>query len=169
VSRTARTTFIDEGIVKTDVGFQRGRWEQVLGHPEARDISSGELLSVQSVYLTSRWVVSGQHVEHYQMRERRFCGWLEERPFRVDDVHELLVAAKLRMEQNLIIIFLPRERGWRERCCCWLDPFRAEIACYFRHDSNQDTLAGLWERPESRINFFMNKFRTQGHIHYTGD
>ena len=158
--------YIDEGVVKLTSVSNRGRGA-VLGILGSGDFFGESCISGQSVYLTSAIALVRSKVSI--MRRKVMMRLVEEDPAVSMRFINYLLLRNLRMEQNLMdhlfnssekrlartLLLLARSADGRK-----LSPIFDKI--------NQDTLAEMVGTTRSRINFFMNKFRKLGFIHYNG-
>jgi CRP/FNR family transcriptional regulator, cyclic AMP receptor protein len=158
--------YIDEGVVKLTSVSNRGRGA-VLGILGSGDFFGESCISGQSVYLTSATALVRSKVSI--IRRKAMMRLVEEDPAVSMRFINYLLLRNLRMEQNLMdhlfnssekrlartLLLLARSADGRK-----LSPIFDKI--------NQDTLAEMVGTTRSRINFFMNKFRKLGFIHYNG-
>jgi CRP-like cAMP-binding protein len=158
--------YIDEGVVKLTSVSNRGRGA-VLGILGSGDFFGESCISGQSVYLTSAIALARSKVSI--IRRKAMMRLVEEDSAVSMRFINYLLLRNLRMEQNLMdhlfnssekrlartLLLLARSADGRK-----LSPIFDKI--------NQDTLAEMVGTTRSRINFFMNKFRKLGFIHYNG-
>jgi len=157
---------IEEGVVKLTLVSNRGRGG-VLGILSAGDFFGESCISGQSVYLTSAVALVRSSVS--KIKRKMMLRLVEEDPGASMRFINYLLTRNLRMEQNLIDhLFNSSEKRLartllllaRSGAGSKLPPIFEKI--------NQDTLAEMVGTTRSRINFFMNKFRKLGFIHYNG-
>jgi CRP-like cAMP-binding protein len=158
--------YIDEGIVKLTSVSNRGRGA-VLGILSSGDFFGESCISGQSVYLTSAVALVGSKVSI--IKRKAMLRVLEEDPSVSMTFMNYLLLRNLRMEQNLIdhLFNSSEKRLARTLLLLARSGEGGKLPAIF-DKINQDTLAEMVGTTRSRINFFMNKFRKQGHIHYNG-
>jgi CRP-like cAMP-binding protein len=158
--------YIDEGIVKLTSVSNRGRGA-VLGILSSGDFFGESCISGQSAYLTSAVALVGSKVS--VIKRKAMLRVLEEDPTVSMKFMNYLLLRNLRMEQNLIdhLFNSSEKRLARTLLLLARSGEGGKLPAIF-DKINQDTLAEMVGTTRSRINFFMNKFRKQGHIHYNG-
>jgi CRP-like cAMP-binding protein len=158
--------YIDEGIVKLTSVSNRGRGA-VLGILSSGDFFGESCISGQSAYLTSAVALVGSKVS--VIKRKAMLRVLEEDPTVSMKFMNYLLLRNLRMEQNLIdhLFNSSEKRLARTLLLLARSGEGGKLPTIF-DKINQDTLAEMVGTTRSRINFFMNKFRKQGHIHYNG-
>ena len=158
--------YIDEGIVKLTSVSNRGRGA-VLGILSSGDFFGESCISGQSVYLTSAVALVGSKVSI--IKRKAMLRVLEEEPAVSMKFMNYLLLRNLRMEQNLIdhLFNSSEKRLARTLLLLARSGDGGKLPAIF-DKINQDTLAEMVGTTRSRINFFMNKFRKQGFIHYNG-
>jgi CRP-like cAMP-binding protein len=158
--------YVDEGIVKLTSVSNRGRGA-VLGILSSGDFFGESCISGQSVYLTSAVALVGSKVS--VIKRKAMLRVLEEDPTVSMRFMNYLLLRNLRMEQNLIdhLFNSSEKRLARTLLLLARSGEGGKLPAIFEK-INQDTLAEMVGTTRSRINFFMNKFRKQGHIHYNG-
>lgn len=158
--------YIDEGIVKLTSVSNRGRGA-VLGILSSGDFFGESCISGQSVYLTSAVALVGSKVS--VIKRKAMLRVLEEEPSVSMKFMNYLLMRNLRMEQNLIdhLFNSSEKRLARTLLLLARSGEGGKLPAIF-DKINQDTLAEMVGTTRSRINFFMNKFRKQGFIHYNG-
>ena len=158
--------YIDEGIVKLTSVSNRGRGA-VLGILSSGDFFGESCISGQSVYLTSAVALVGSKVSI--IKRKAMLRVLEEDPSVSMTFMNYLLLRNLRMEQNLIdhLFNSSEKRLARTLLLLARSGEGGKLPAIFEK-INQDTLAEMVGTTRSRINFFMNKFRKEGHIHYNG-
>jgi CRP-like cAMP-binding protein len=158
--------YIDEGIVKLTSVSNRGRGA-VLGILGSGDFFGESCISGQSVYLTSAIALVPSQVsilkrktmmrlvEEHSAVSMQFINYLLLRNLRMEQnlIDHLFNSSEKRLARTLLLLARSGEEGK-------LPPIFAKIS--------QDTLAEMVGTTRSRINFFMNKFRKLGFIHYNG-
>ena len=158
--------YIDEGIVKLTSVSNRGRGA-VLGILSSGDFFGETCISGQSVYLTSAVALVGSKVSI--IKRKAMLRVLEEEPAVSMKFMNYLLLRNLRMEQNLIdhLFNSSEKRLARTLLLLARSGDGGKLPAIF-DKINQDTLAEMVGTTRSRINFFTNKFRKQGFIHYNG-
>ena len=158
--------YIDEGIVKLTSVSNRGRGA-VLGILSTGDFFGESCLSGQSVYLTSAIALVSSRIS--VIKRTAMLRVLEEDPTVSMRFMNYLLVRNLRMEQNLIdhLFNSSEKRLARTLLLLARSGEKGKLPAIF-DKINQDTLAEMVGTTRSRINFFMNKFRKLGFIHYNG-
>src|SRR5260221_4682473 len=158
--------YIDDGIVKLTSVSNRGRGA-VLGILSSGDFFGESCISGQSVYLTSAVALVGSKVSI--IKRKAMLRVLEEEPAVSMKFMNYLLLRNLRMEQNLIdhLFNSSEKRLARTLLLLARSGDGGKLPAIF-DKINQDTLAEMVGTTRSRINFFMNKFRKLGFIHYNG-
>jgi CRP/FNR family transcriptional regulator, cyclic AMP receptor protein len=158
--------YVDEGIVKLTSVSNRGRGA-VLGILSSGDFFGEGCISGQSVYLTSAIALVESKVS--VIKRKAMLRVLEEEPSVSMKFMNYLLLRNLRMEQNLIdhLFNSSEKRLARTLLLLARSGEGGKLPAIF-DKINQDTLAEMVGTTRSRINFFMNKFRKQGFIHYNG-
>jgi CRP-like cAMP-binding protein len=158
--------YIDEGIVKLTSVSNRGRGA-VLGILGSGDFFGESCISGQSVYLTSAIALVPSKVSI--IRRKSMVRLVEEDPTVSMRFINYLLLRNLRMEQNLIdhLFNSSEKRLARTLLLLARSVDGGRLPPIFEKIS-QDTLAEMVGTTRSRINFFMNKFRKLGFIHYNG-
>jgi CRP-like cAMP-binding protein len=157
---------IEEGVVKLTLVSNRGRGG-VLGILSAGDFFGESCISGQSVYLTSAVALVRSSVS--KIKRKMMLRLVEEDPGASMRFINYLLTRNLRMEQNLIDHLFNSSEKRLARTLLLLARSGAggKLPPIFEK-INQDTLAEMVGTTRSRINFFMNKFRKLGFIHYNG-
>jgi CRP-like cAMP-binding protein len=158
--------YIDEGIVKLTSVSNRGRGA-VLGILSSGDFFGESCLSGQSAYLTSAIALVNSKVG--VIKRTAMLRVLEEEPRVSMRFMNYLLVRNLRMEQNLIDhLFNSSEKRLARTLLLLARSVDKDKSPTIFDKINQDTLAEMVGTTRSRINFFMNKFRKLGFIHYNG-
>ena len=157
---------IEEGVVKLTLVSHRGRGG-VLGILGAGDFFGESCITGQSVYLTSAVALVRSSVS--KIKRKVMLRLVENDPEASKRFINYLLTRNLRMEQNLIDHLFNSSEKRLARTLLLLARSGAggKVSPIFEKIS-QDTLAEMVGTTRSRINFFMNKFRKQGFIHYNG-
>lgn len=157
---------IEEGIVKLTLVSKRGRGA-VLGILGEGDFFGEGCITGQSVYSTSAIAIVTSSISI--IKKKTMLRLFEEDPKISTLFINYLLARNQRIEQALIDhLFNSSEKRLARTLLTLaeygdagkLPPILAKIS--------QDTLAEMVGTTRSRVNFFMNKFRRLGHIHYNG-
>jgi CRP-like cAMP-binding protein len=158
--------YIDEGIVKLTSVSNRGRGA-VLGILGSGDFFGESCISGQSVYLTSAVALVATTVSI--IKRKAMMRLVEEDASVSMRFINYLLLRNLRMEQNLIdhLFNSSEKRLARTLLLLARSDEEGKLPPIFEKIS-QDTLAEMVGTTRSRINFFMNKFRKLGFIHYNG-
>jgi CRP-like cAMP-binding protein len=158
--------YIDEGIVKLTSVSNHGRGA-VLGILGSGDFFGESCISGQSVYLTSAIALVSSKVSI--IKRKAMVRLVEEDPTVSMRFINYLLMRNLRMEQNLMdhLFNSSEKRLARTLLLLARSGEEAKLPPIFDKIS-QDTLAEMVGTTRSRINFFMNKFRKLGFIHYNG-
>jgi len=158
--------YIDEGIVKLTSVSNRGRGA-VLGILGSGDFFGESCISGQSVYLTSAVALVPSKIN--VIKRKTMVRLVEEDPSVSMRFINYLLLRNLRMEQNLIdhLFNSSEKRLARTLLLLGRSGEEGKLPPIFQKIS-QDTLAEMVGTTRSRINFFMNKFRKLGFIHYNG-
>jgi CRP-like cAMP-binding protein len=158
--------YIDEGIVKLTSVSNRGRGA-VLGILGSGDFFGESCISGLSLYLTSAIALVQSKVS--MIKRKAMMRLVEENPAVSMRFINYLLLRNLRMEQNLIdhLFNSSEKRLARTLLLLARSVDGGKLPPIFEKIS-QDTLAEMVGTTRSRINFFMNKFRKLGFIHYNG-
>ena len=157
---------IDEGIVKLTSVSNRGRGA-VLGILSSGDFFGESCISGQSVYLTSAVALVPSKVSI--IKRKAMIRLVEEDPAVSTHFINYLLLRNLRMEQNLIDhLFNSSEKRLARTLLLLARSVDGGTLPPIFEKISQDTLAEMVGTTRSRINFFMNKFRKLGFIHYNG-
>jgi CRP/FNR family transcriptional regulator, cyclic AMP receptor protein len=158
--------YIEDGIVKLTTVSNRGRGA-VLGILSSGDFFGESCISGQSIYLTSAIALVDSRVSI--IKRKTMLRILEEEPSVAMRFMNYLLLQNLRMEQNLIdhLFNSSEKRLARALLTLARSGDGGKLPAIFDR-INQDTLAEMVGTTRSRINFFMNKFRKLGFIHYNG-
>jgi CRP/FNR family cyclic AMP-dependent transcriptional regulator len=158
--------YIDEGIVKLTSVSNRGRGA-VLGILGSGDFFGESCISGQSVYLTSAIALVPSKISI--IKRKAMVRLVEEDPTVSMRFINYLLLRNLRMEQNLMdhLFNSSEKRLARTLLLLARSGEEGKLPPIFE-TINQDTLAEMVGTTRSRINFFMNKFRKLGFIHYNG-
>ena len=156
---------IEEGVVKLTLVSNRGRGG-VLGILSAGDFFGESCITGQSVYLTSAVALVRSSVS--KIKRKVMLRLVEDDPEASKRFINYLLTRNLRMEQNLIDHLFNSSEKRLARTLLLLAKSGAGGRMPLFEKINQDTLAEMVGTTRARINFFMNKFRKMGFIHYNG-
>jgi len=162
----AHVHYIEEGVVKLTSVSNRGRGA-VLGILGTGDFFGESCMSGQSVYLTS--AIALVHSRVAMIRRKTMLSLVEKDPAISMRFINYLLQRNLRMEQNLMdhLFNSSEKRLARTLLLLARSGDGGKLPPIFEKIS-QDMLAEMVGTTRSRINFFMNKFRKLGFIHYNG-
>ena len=158
--------YIEEGVIKLTSVSNRGRGA-VLGILGSGDFFGESCMSGQSVYLTSAVALVRSSVS--MIRRKTMLKLVQEDPAISMRFINYLLQRNLRMEQNLIDHLFNSSEKRLARTLLLLARSGAggKLPPIFEKIS-QDMLAEMVGTTRPRINFFMNKFRKLGFVHYNG-
>jgi CRP/FNR family transcriptional regulator, cyclic AMP receptor protein len=157
--------YIEEGLVKLTLVSNRGK-SAVLGILGPGDFFGEGCISEQSQYLTSAVALIPSSVSI--IKRKTMIRLIEQDRSLCTRFIKYLLARSQRIDQNLIDHLLNSSEKRLARTLLLLAKSGAGNKLIFKKIS-QDTLAEMVGTTRSRINFFMNKFRKSGFIHYNGD
>jgi CRP/FNR family cyclic AMP-dependent transcriptional regulator len=156
--------YIKEGVVKLTLVSKRGR-AAVLGFLGRGDFFGESCISSQAFYSTSAvTLVPGSFLV---INRKRMLKMLEDEPTLCSQFINYLLARNHRIEQDLIDHLFNSSEKRLARTLLLLAEYDAgnkDVTIMSR--INQDTLAEMVGTTRPRVNFFMNKFRRLGYIHY---
>jgi CRP-like cAMP-binding protein len=139
----------------------------VLGILGAGDFFGESCITGQSVYLTSAVALVRSSVS--KIKRKVMLRLVENDPEASKRFINYLLTRNLRMEQNLIDhLFNSSEKRLARTLLLLARSGAGGKLSPIIEKISQDTLAEMVGTTRSRINFFMNKFRKQGFIHYNG-
>ena len=158
--------YIEKGMVKLTLVSNRGKGA-VLGILGAGDFFGEACIGGDAVFTTSAiaLVPSVIHV----IKRKWMIRLVEENPSLSAHFISYLLTRNRRIEQDLIdhMFNFSEKRLARTLLLLARGGKNGEVAPILEK-IGQDTLAEMVGTTRSRVNFFMNKFRKQGHIHYNG-
>jgi CRP/FNR family transcriptional regulator, cyclic AMP receptor protein len=158
--------YIEKGVVKLTLVSKRGR-SAVLGILSEADFFGEGCITNERAHLTSAiaLVPSTIHV----IRGKTMARLVEEDPFISKHFISYLLSRNRRIEQDLIDhMFNFSEKRLARTLLSLARAGSAGKVPPILQKISQDTLAEMVGTTRSRINFFMNKFRKMGFIHYNG-
>ena len=156
--------YIDEGVVKLTLVSNRGK-SAVLGILGPGDFFGEACINSQTPYLTSAVALVNSSIS--VIKRKTMIRLIEQDRSLCARFIKYLLARSQRVEQNLIDHLLNSSEKRLARTLILLAQSGAGDKPVFEKIS-QDTLAEMVGTTRSRINFFMNKFRKLGFIHYNG-
>ena len=158
--------YIEKGMVKLTLVSNRGKGA-VLGILGAGDFFGEACIGGDAVFTTSAiaLVPSVIHV----IKRKWMIRLVEENPSLSAHFISYLLTRNRRIEQDLIdhMFNFSEKRLARTLLLLARGGKNGEVAPILEK-IGQDTLAEMVGTTRSRVNFFMNKFRKQGFIHYNG-
>ncbi|HEX3119484.1 MAG TPA: Crp/Fnr family transcriptional regulator, partial [Candidatus Acidoferrum sp.] len=158
--------YIEKGMVKLTLVSNRGKGA-VLGILGQGDFFGEACISGDAVFSTSA-IALGPSVIHV-IKRKAMIRMVEENPALSANFIAYLLTRNRRIEQDLIDHMFNFSEKRLARVLLLLARIGkdGEVAPILEK-IGQDTLAEMVGTTRSRVNFFMNKFRKQGHIHYNG-
>jgi CRP/FNR family cyclic AMP-dependent transcriptional regulator len=158
--------FIQEGIVKLTLVSNRGRGA-VLGILGQGDFFGEACITSGAIYSTSAIALVPTTVNI--IKGKTMLRLLGEDPEISSQFINYLLTRNSRMEQELIDhMFNSSEQRLARTLLLLASGLRGGEVAPVLEKIGQDTLAEMVGTTRSRINFFMNKFRKLGFIHYNG-
>lgn len=158
--------YIEKGVVKLTLVSKRGR-SAVLGILSDGDFFGEGCITNEGTHATSAiaLVPSTIHI----IRGKAMAKMVEENLSIAKHFIDYLLARNRRMEQDLIDhMFNFSEKRLARTLLSLSRAGNSRKEPSILHKISQDTLAEMVGTTRSRINFFMNKFRKLGFIHYNG-
>jgi CRP-like cAMP-binding protein len=158
--------YIEKGMVKLTLVSNRGKGA-VLGILGQGDFFGEACIGGDAVFSTSA-IALGPSVIHV-IKRKAMIRMVEENPALSANFIAYLLTRNRRIEQDLIDHMFNFSEKRLARVLLLLARIGkdGEVAPILEK-IGQDTLAEMVGTTRSRVNFFMNKFRKQGHIHYNG-
>jgi CRP/FNR family transcriptional regulator, cyclic AMP receptor protein len=158
--------YIEEGVVKLTLVSNRGR-AAVLGILGEGDFFGESCLGGQSTHLTSAVALVDSSVSIIKLKT--MLRLVEDDRLLCARFIDYLLLRNSRMQQNLVdhLFDSSEKRLARTLLTLARSGTRGKLPSILEKIS-QDTLAEMVGTTRSRINFFMNKFRKLGFIHYNG-
>jgi CRP/FNR family cyclic AMP-dependent transcriptional regulator len=158
--------YIEKGVVKLTLVSDRGKGA-VLGILGGGDFFGEACITGESVYSTSAIALVPSLVNI--IKGKAMLRMVEEDPAISKHFINYLVMRNRRIEQDLIDrMFNFSEKRLARTLLLLARSRRADEAAPLLNKIGQDTLAEMVGTTRSRVNFFMNKFRKLGFIHYNG-
>jgi len=158
--------YIEKGVVKLTLVSDRGKGA-VLGILGGGDFFGEACIAGESVYSTSAIALVPSLVNI--IKGKAMLRMVEEDPVISKHFINYLVTRNRRIEQDLIDrMFNFSEKRLDRTLLLLARSRRGDEAAPILNKIGQDTLAEMVGTTRSRVNFFMNKFRKLGFIHYNG-
>ena len=158
--------YIEKGMVKLTLVSNRGKGA-VLGILGPDDFFGEACIGGDSVFSTSAIALVPSVID--VIKRKSMVRMVEENPSLSAHFINYLLSRNRRIEQDLIdhMFNFSEKRLARMLLLLARAGKNGEVAPILEK-IGQDTLAEMVGTTRSRVNFFMNKFRKQGHIHYNG-
>lgn len=158
--------YIEKGMVKLTLVSNRGKGA-VLGILGQGDFFGEACISGDAVFSTSAIALTPSVI--HVIKRKAMIRMVEENPALSANFIAYLLTRNRRIEQDLIDHMFNFSEKRLARVLLLLARIGkdGEVAPILEK-IGQDTLAEMVGTTRSRVNFFMNKFRKQGHIHYNG-
>jgi CRP/FNR family transcriptional regulator, cyclic AMP receptor protein len=156
--------YIQEGVVKLTLVSKRGRGG-ILGFLGRGDFFGENCLNGQAFYSTSAVALVPGSV--MVINRKKMVSIIENEPAVCSRFINYLLARNHRIEEDLIDHLFNSSEKRLARTLLLLadyDAGNADVTIMSR--INQDTLGAMVGTTRPRVNFFMNKFRKLGYIHY---
>jgi CRP/FNR family cyclic AMP-dependent transcriptional regulator len=156
--------YIEEGVVKLTLVSNRGRGG-ILGFLGRGDFFGENCLHGQAFYSTSAVALVPGSV--LVINRKKMVKIIEEEPAVCSRFINYLLARNHRIEEDLIDHLFNSSEKRLARTLLLLAEYDAGNAdATIMSRINQDTLGEMVGTTRPRVNFFMNKFRKLGYIHY---
>jgi CRP/FNR family cyclic AMP-dependent transcriptional regulator len=156
--------YIEEGIVKLMLVSNRGR-RGILGFLGWGDFFGENCLSGQAFYSTSATALVPGSV--MVINRKKMLRIMIEEPTVCSRFVNYLLARNHRIEEDLIDhLFNSSEKRLARTLLLLADYDEGHADMTFLSRINQDMLGEMVGTTRPRVNFFMNKFRKLGYIHY---
>ena len=158
--------YIEKGVVKLTLVSKRGK-SAVLGILSEGDFFGEGCITNESTHATSAIALVPSTI--YVIKGKAMARLVEENPSISKHFINYLLSRNRRMEQDLIDhMFNFSEKRLARTLLSLARSGNAGKVPPILQKISQDTLAEMVGTTRSRINFFMNKFRKLGFIHYNG-
>lgn len=157
--------YIYKGLVKLGLVSTQGRGA-VLGIVGRGDFFGENCITGQAVYLTSATAITDCAV--VVAKTRTVLRLIEDEPRFSRYFIDYLLSRNQRIQQNLIDQLIDSSEQRLAKTLLMLARYGDEKDSDVLANVSQDTLAEMIGTTRSRVNFFMNKFRKLGFIHYNG-
>lgn len=158
--------YIEKGMVKLTLVSNRGKGA-VLGILGSGDFFGEACIGGEAVFTTSAIALVPSVID--VIKRKSMVRLVEENPVLSAQFINYLLTRNRRIEQDLIdhMFNFSEKRLARTLLLLARGGKNGEVAPILEK-IGQDTLAEMVGTTRSRVNFFMNKFRKQGFIHYNG-
>src|SRR6202790_2458930 len=158
--------YIEKGVVKLTLVSTRGKGA-VLGILGKGDFFGEACVTDDTVYTTSAIALVPSAINI--IKGKAMLRLIEEDPSVSTHFINYLLARNRRIEQDLIDhMFNFSEKRLARTLLLLARNRQGDTATPILEKISQDTLAEMVGTTRSRVNFFMNKFRKLGYIHYNG-
>jgi len=156
--------YIREGVVKLTLVSKRGRGG-ILGFLGRGDFFGENCLNGQAFYSTSAVALVAGSV--MVINRKKMVNIIENEPAVCSRLINYLLARNHRIEEDLIDhLFNSSEKRLARTLLLLADYDAGNSDVTIMSRINQDTLGAMVGTTRPRVNFFMNKFRKLGYIHY---
>ncbi len=156
--------YIEEGVVKLTLVSKRGRGG-ILGFLGRGDFFGENCLNGQAFYSTSAVALVPGSV--MVINRKKMVNIIENEPAVCSRFINYLLARNHRIEEDLIDhLFNSSEKRLARTLLLLADYDAGNSDVTIMSRINQDTLGAMVGTTRPRVNFFMNKFRKLGYIHY---
>jgi len=157
--------YIEQGVVKLVLVSQRGR-SGVLGFLGRGDFFGEACIGGHAIYQTSAITMVPSKI--MLIERKKMVHLIEKEPHVCTQFINYLLSRNHRIEQDLIDhLFNSSEKRLARVLLLLNDYEKGNDNPSIIEFVNQDTLAEMIGTTRPRVNFFMNKFRNLGYIHYT--
>ena len=156
--------YIEEGVVKLTLVSKRGRGG-ILGFLGRGDFFGENCLNGQAFYSTSAVTLVPGIIK--VINRKKMVRMINEEPAVCSRFVNYLFARNRRIEEDLIDhLFNSSEKRLARTLLLLADYDAGNADLTIMSRINQDTLGEMVGTTRPRVNFFMNKFRKLGYIHY---
>src|SRR5580658_297296 len=156
--------YIQEGVVKLMLVSQRGR-SGVLGFLGRGDFFGEACIGGHAIYQTSAITMVPSKI--MMIERKKMIEIIEKEPHVCTQFINYLLSRNHRIEQDLIDhLFNSSEKRLARVLLLLTEYEKGNESLSIIQRVNQDTLAEMVGTTRPRVNFFMNKFRKLGYIHY---
>jgi CRP-like cAMP-binding protein len=159
----SRVYYIHRGIVKLSTLSPQGK-SAVVSILGPSDLVGVECLTGEKTHQTTATALVQSSA--VRMRSGVLMRLLRERPPTASQFIDYLLKRYVRVERDLINYLLNTSEKRLARALLLLDHYSKEVDPSILETITQDTLADIVGTTRSRVNFFMNRFRKDGHIDY---
>jgi CRP/FNR family cyclic AMP-dependent transcriptional regulator len=159
----SRVYYLNRGIVKLSTLSPQGK-SAVVSILGPGDLVGVECLTGEKTHQTTATALVQSTA--VRMRSAVLMRLLRERPPTATQFIDYLLKRYVRVERDLINYLLNTSEKRLARALLLLDHYSREVDPSILETITQDTLADIVGTTRSRVNFFMNRFRKDGHIDY---